>query len=90
MYIYSIIGYLIINGYYSINVLNCNFGNNVWFFKFIWYKKKNMGMFFVFFFWLYIFLFIKLWNMFKKIMYKIRVWNKKVFKEIFKNFLVEL
>lgn len=52
--------------------------------------KKNLGMFFVFFFWLYIFLFIKLWNMFKKIMYKIRVWNKKVFKEIFKNFLVEL
>lgn len=49
MHIYSIIGYLIINGYYSINALNCNLGNNAWFSKPTWYKK-NMGTFSVLFF----------------------------------------
>lgn len=83
MHIYSIIGYLIINGNYSINAPNCNLGNNAWFSKPTWYKKKY-GHVFCPFFWLHILLFTKSRNMFKKIMHKTRVWNKKVSKEISK------
>lgn len=49
MHIYSIIGYLIINGYYSINAPNCNLGNNAWFSKPTWYKKKYGHVFCPFF-----------------------------------------